>query len=276
MADAFRASTQSGMGLNPINEAQELANKHLDTITDIKTRADTIAKTMGKMKIFTGSKAIGEKVTKVYAKEIADAKNVVTQPIKDFTGKIGDAVSKEIISPIKGALSSARDAMDATWNSNAASQTAARVASRAGVQAENGVAGAGQSVATTAEEQAAVAAAKVGSGVTPDADALASSAVARVAGVAGKNVATKEVETIVAKKTAGAVGKAAAEEGGGQATGGILDAIPGGEAIGVIVGAITAGIAAHKAHKAMRADANQPSAVNVVNSSFQSGIGTDM
>ena len=269
MADAFRASTQSGMGLNPINEAQEVANKHLDSITDIKTRADTIAKTMGKMKIFTGSKAIGEKVTKVYAKEIADAKNVVTQPIKDFTGKIGEAVSKEIISPIKGALSSASDAMYATWNSNAASQTAARVASRAGTQAENGMAGAGQSAATTTEE-------KVGSGVTADADAVAASAAARAAGVAGRSVATKEVETIVAKKTAGAVGKAAAEEGGGQATGGILDAIPGGEAIGVIVGAITAGIAAHKAHKAMRADANQPSAVNVVNSSFQSGIGTDM
>ena len=288
MADAFRSAALSRVS-DPINQAQEAANKHLDTITDIKTRADTIAKTMGKMKIFTGSKAIGEKVSKVYAKEIADAKSVVTKPIKEFTGKIGDAISEKIVTPIKTAFQAARDAADATWRGNAWSQRAL-ANGRMGASTENGLAGAGKTATTTAADDAAAAAA-TGSGVIPDADAAAAAAATRAAasgagsaagadadglGAAAGKAAAQKVETIVAKKAAGAVGKAAGEEAGGEAAGGILDAIPGGEAIGVIVGAITTAIAAHKAHKAMRADANQPSAINVVNSSFQSGIGTDM
>ena len=289
MADAFRSAALNRAG-DPINEAQEAANKHLDSITDMKTRADTIAKTMGKMKIFTGSKAIGEKVGKVYSKEIADAKSIVTKPIKEFTGKIGDAISEKVVTPIKTAFSSARDAMDATWKGNNWSQRALAEA-RGGQATENGLAGAGKSALTPADDAAAAAAAKVGTGVTADADAAAAAAATRAAasgagsaagadadglGAAAGKAAAQKVETIVAKKAAGAVGKAAGEEAGGEAAGGILDAIPGGEAIGVIVGAITTAIAAHKAHKAMRADANQPSAINVVNSSFQSGIGTDM
>jgi hypothetical protein len=87
---------------------------------------------------------------------------------------------------------------------------------------------------------------------------------------AGANLAK-----IVAKKAVGTVAKTAAEEAGGEAAGGILDAIPGADVIGVIIGAVTTGLAMHKANLAKKAQAAETNPAIMTNETFQAGIGTD-
>jgi hypothetical protein len=81
---------------------------------------------------------------------------------------------------------------------------------------------------------------------------------------AGRSTATK-VESDVTET----VGKDAGEE----AASGVLDAIPGLDVIGVIGGAVMAGIAAHKAHKqAKEAARGMMNTVVAAGTSYQAGV----
>ena len=80
-----------------------------------------------------------------------------------------------------------------------------------------------------------------------------------------------------AKIAAEAAAKAAAKDAaGGEAVGGILDAIPGAEAIGLAIGAIVAGVGAHRAHRAEEEEKSKDqSPMNPTSFSYQAGVGQD-
>lgn len=80
-----------------------------------------------------------------------------------------------------------------------------------------------------------------------------------------------------AKIAAEATAKAAAKDAvGGEAVGGILDAIPGAEAIGLAIGAIVAGVGAHRAHRAEEAEKSKDKTpMNPTSFSYQAGVGQD-
>ncbi len=84
-----------------------------------------------------------------------------------------------------------------------------------------------------------------------------------------KDIAEQDAKKVAIKETE--------EEGGEEAGAGILDAIPGLDVLGVIGGAIMAGIAAHKAKVAERNEEKKLQSTNIpIQTTFQSGVGTDM
>tara|TARA_R110002096_G_scaffold256335_1_gene449617 strand:+ start:3917 stop:5122 length:1206 start_codon:yes stop_codon:yes gene_type:complete len=96
---------------------------------------------------------------------------------------------------------------------------------------------------------------------------------AAIAKSAAEKAAAEAAAKSAAEKTAAEAGGEAA---GGEAAGGILDAIPGGQVLGLLVGAIMAGVAAHKAHKAEEEEkATDVAGNNPTSFSYQSGVGTD-
>ena len=122
--------------------------------------------------------------------------------------------------------------------------------------------------APTSGSQAGVEAggneASIGGGAVAETDIDAASAAAKsVAEAAAKSAAEK------------AAGSAAAKLGGEEAGAGVLDAIPGADVIGLVVGGIMAAVAAHKAHKAEKDEENMAPAGNNTTISFQAGIGDD-
>ena len=119
----------------------------------------------------------------------------------------------------------------------------------------------------------------------PTADAPVTSTQAGTEAAGTEASATGGLDADAAKAAAEAAAKAAAKKAaeagseelaGGEAAGGILDAIPGGEVLGLLVGGIMAAVAAHKAHKAEEEEESADKApVNPTTFSYQAGIGTD-
>ena len=105
---------------------------------------------------------------------------------------------------------------------------------------------------------------------------------ASIGGAGGEDVA--DAAAAAAKSAAEAAAKAAAERAAGgaaaklgteEAGAGILDAIPGADIIGVVVGGIMAAVAAHKAHKEEKDEEDLAPAGNNTTISYQAGIGDD-
>jgi len=122
--------------------------------------------------------------------------------------------------------------------------------------------------APTSSSQAGVEAggneASIGGGAVAETDIDAASAAAKsVAEAAAKSAAEK------------AAASATAKLGGEEAGAGVLDAIPGADVIGLVVGGIMAAVAAHKAHKAEKDEESMAPAGNNTTISFQAGVGDD-
>lgn len=105
---------------------------------------------------------------------------------------------------------------------------------------------------------------------------------ASIGGAGGEDLADSAVAA--AKSAAEAAAKKAAEklaeQAGGKLAGeegatGILDAIPGADVIGVVVGGILAAVSEHKAHLAEKAEQSLAPASNFTTMSYQAGVGTD-
>lgn len=100
---------------------------------------------------------------------------------------------------------------------------------------------------------------------------------ASIGGAGGEDMAAaaKAAAEAAAKKAAEAAGEAGGKLAGEEGAAGFLDAIPGADVIGVVVGGIMAAVAAHKAHKAEKDEEDLPGATNNTTISYQAGIGTD-
>tara|TARA_R110000803_G_scaffold20238_4_gene52380 strand:+ start:70 stop:918 length:849 start_codon:yes stop_codon:yes gene_type:complete len=280
--DAFRNFNQSG--LEGLDAAREAANEKLDAITNIDTRNDVIAKTVGKMKIVAGLSGIGSKVSKVLGQVSPKAKaaaeklfeekanqlkgavqNKVGQAAEKLGlktgGKAGEGLAEDaaetalpdvIATPIAGATAGAAE------EAAGAAADLSRVGSAAGFIAKGGTA--------LPDVIAKPIASAVEGAAEGGAEGAGESALEGVGGNLAKVVATK---------AAGAIAKGVGEEAGGEAVGGVLDAIPGADIIGLLVGVVTTAIAAHKAHVAMKKQQGEQSPAINTNETFQAGVGTD-
>jgi len=276
--DAFRNFNQSG--LEGIDAVREAANEKLDAITNIETRNDVIAKTVGKMKIVAGLSGIGSKVSKVIGQVSPKAKAAAEKLFEEKANQLKSAAQNKL------------------------SQVGEKLGIKTGGQAGEGLAedaaetalpdviatpleGAAEELGGAAADLSRVGSvagfiSKGGTALTPSLpDVIAKPIAGAVEGAAegaGESAlegAGSDLAKVVAKKAAGAIAKTVAEEAGGEAVGGVLDAIPGADIIGLLVGAVTTAIAAHKAHVAMKKQQAEQSPAITTNETFQAGIGTD-
>ena len=110
--------------------------------------------------------------------------------------------------------------------------------------------------------------ASIGGGAVAETDI---DAAADAASAAAKSAAEAAAKAAAERAAGGAAAKLGTEEAGA----GILDAIPGSDIIGVVVGGIMAAVAAHRSHKEEKDEENLAPAGNNTTISYQAGIGDD-
>jgi len=304
MASGFKNYSAMIDSLAPDNSKITAASN----VATLKNKNDEILKTLGEAKTFISGRSLAAKVVPALKKKLttavegklAEAKDVLNQKVTDaFKGASENtetAVGEE--GALKGAEAGSRgvaeipnQAYDAGQIAQeggvenaaenlmrpggSASQTAATAGKVAGDDAEGGAEGATEEIggtikaADTAAETAGVEETNIdaaGAGVTQaDIPAGAGGGAGDLSGL-GTRAAVKEG----VEETA----ETGVKVGGEEAATGLLDAIPGLDVIGVIGGAILAGIAGHKAHLEQEKVANSR-APPLLNMSYQSGIGNE-
>ena len=303
MASGFKNYSAMIDSLAPDNSAQTAASN----VATLKNKNDEILKTLGEAKTFISGRSLAAKVVPALKKKLttavegklAEAKDVLNQKVTDaFKGASENtetAVGEE--GALKGAEAGSRgvaeipnQAYDAGQIAQeggvenaaenlmrpggSASQTAATAGKVAGDDAEGGGEAATEEVGGTIK--AADTATEAGveetnidsaaSGITQaDLPEGAGGGAGDLSGLGARTAAKEGVEE-------GA--EQGATVGGEEAAAGLLDAIPGLDVIGVIGGAILAGIAGHKAHLEQEKVANSR-APPLLNMSYQSGIGNE-
>ena len=276
--DAFRNFNQSG--LEGLDAAREAANEKLDAITNIDTRNDVIAKTVGKMKIVQGLSGIGSKVSKVLGQ--------VSPKATAAAEKLFEEKANQLKSAAQNKLSQVGEKLGLKTGAKAGEGLAEDAAETAlpdviATPIAGAAAGAAEEVAGATADLSRVgsAAGFIAKGGTALPDVIAkpiASAVEGAAEGAGESAfegAGANLAKVVATKAAGTIAKSVAEEAGGEAVGGVLDAIPGADIIGLLIGVVTTAIAAHKAHVAMKKQQGEQSPAINTNETFQAGVGTD-
>lgn len=222
----------------------------------------------------------GEEITnKAFDPSEADGNEV------SFAGE-GEAVGGDIATGLEGGFNAASDpvftsVMSQTRGGNLQNPFANARQNKFNPQQEDGQSNSAPRSQPTEPETQSTADAP-GSSSQAGIEAGGGAEEASIGGAGGEDLAdsavaaAKSAAEAAAKKAAGklaeqAGGKLAGEEG---ATG-FLDAIPGADVIGVVVGGILAAVSEHKAHVAEKAEESLAPASNFTTMSYQAGIGTD-
>ena len=234
--------------LNSVNERAVASNAHLEAASNLKERGDEIVKTLGEAKAFLSAKSIGQKVGKAlkqrasataekYANQLKSGiQNQVNQKLDSATARLNQLRG--------GPEEGGQELEDVNSFRGAVGDNAKAIADDAGYNL---------APETSFDTEAG--------GIAKD--------------VTGRNIddlvrADSDLPDVIAKQTA----KSGAELAGDEAGASILDAIPGLDVLGVIGGAIMAGISAHKIHKQKKEEeAGQKDTGVSIGATFQSGVG---
>lgn len=304
MATGFKNYSAMIDSIAPDNSAMTAASN----VATLKNKNDEILKTLGEAKTFISGRSLAAKVVPALKKKLgevaetklAEAKDVLNNKVSDvFKGASENAETavgesgalKGAEAGVRGAAEIPNPAFDAgqiaqeggVENAAAnlmrpggsASQTAATASKVAGDDAEGGAAateeegGAGIKAADMGEEAAGAEETNIdaaGAGVTKaDLPEGAGGGEGDLSGLGTRQAVKEGVEETAEQ---------GAKVGGEEVATGLLDAIPGLDVVGVIGGAILAGIAGHKAHLEQQKVANSR-APPLLNMSYQSGIGNE-
>ena len=238
--------------LNSVNQRAVSSNQHLDAKSNIIQRNDEIMKTLGEAKTFLSGKSIGskvsqalkEKATRTAEKYASQAKegiqNQINQKISQGGSRLENLRGRPMNQPAGRGDESGdmgEELQDAnSWSrgvSDNAIQDAADLHGIPNLQPETSFDEVGET---------------------------------RVEGQNLQKYIDRKAEEKAGEKAGGDIGE---EESGA----GILDAIPGLDIIGLIGGAVMAGVAGHKAHVQGKEVAKKMMNTGVsVGSTFQSGI----
>ena len=240
--------------LNSVNERAVASNAHLEAASNLKERGDEIVKTLGEAKVFLSAKSIGSKVG---------------QALKQRASATAEKYAEQLKSGIKNQINQKVDSATSRLNELRGRTGQSSTAEEGGQELEdvNSFRGAvGDSAKAIADD--------AGYNLAPE-TSFDTEAGGIAKDVTGRNIddlvrADSDLPDVIAKQTA----KSGAELAGDEAGASILDAIPGLDVLGVIGGAIMAGISEHKIHKQKKEEeAGQKDTGVSIGATFQSGVG---
>lgn len=242
MSNAF--SGMEGI-INSVNQRAVASNQHLQAKTNILSRNDEIMKTLGEAKVFISGKSIGQKVGQaIKARAKATAEKYVAQA--------KDGIQNQLNQRVGSRLDRLRGNTSETSRGTGTEDSLGDEELQDANTFRSGTGESGMRTEVTNNEPETSFTNEDGSAEKYMGDA------------------DEEVER-VATKTAT---RAGAEMGGEEAGAGVLDAIPGLDVIGVIGGAIMAGIAEHKAHQAKeKMQSGQKDTGVSIGNEIQAGVG---
>ena len=269
--------------LSSLDDAQGAKNRAVQALASTKAHSDDMAKTVGETKLTVGVHGVMsqfrtgfKKVAEAKLKEAVEtAKNKAANIGKQaLSGDAEDALEgpsmgtpEEILARGAGRLAKFNNSQQeveegADWlqdedGANAIKTTGKFQDSDMGEEGENAYST--ETGLTDAEQAAAT---RVGGGVANDLtttsevteDSLNAARSGVGAGLSDTLNAARTTATGVLKETGEKLGGDVVKEGVGEGIAGGLDAIPGADILGVIAGAVMAGVMGHKEHKEEQAE----------------------